>query len=156
MKIRKAIATDSLLLSSLCKDVQMLHAEHHPDIFKLPQQNDFAASFFDGLLADSTISIFLADEDGQALGYIVCKLIDRPENVFTFPMRYLLVDQISVRPMARGKGVGAALIERAIDLAKELGLKRIQLDSWGFNTGAHAFFEKQGFEKFNHRFWKIL
>ncbi len=134
----------------------MLHAEHHPDIFKLPQQNDFAASFFDGLLADSTISIFLADEDGQALGYIVCKLIDRPENVFTFPMRYLLVDQISVRPMARGKGVGAALIERAIDLAKELGLKRIQLDAWGFNTGAHAFFEKQGFEKFNHRFWKIL
>ncbi len=134
----------------------MLHAEHHPDIFKLPQQDDFAASFFDGLLADSTINIFLAEEAGQALGYIVCKLIDRPENVFTFPMRYLLVDQISVRPMARGKGVGAALIARAESLAKELGLQKIQLDSLGFNTGAHTFFEKQGFEKFNHRFWKII
>lgn len=156
MKIRKAIATDARLLSSLCVDVQTLHAEHHPDIFKLPAQDDFAASFFDGLLADATINIFIADEAGQALGYVVCKLIDRPENVFTFPMRYLLVDQISVRPTARGKGVGAALLERAESLAKELGLKRIQLDSWDFNTGAHAFFEKQGFEKFNYRFWKNI
>jgi ribosomal protein S18 acetylase RimI-like enzyme len=156
MEIRKAIITDSSLLSSLCTDVQRLHAEHHPDFFKVPQQDDFAASFFDGILADSTTSIFIADADGQALGYILCKIIDRPENAFTYPVRYLLVDQISVRPAARGKGVGAALLERAISLAKELGLKKIQLDSWGFNTGAHAFFEKQGFEKFNHRFRKNL
>ena len=156
MKIRQAVISDNLLLSSLCVDVQSLHAKHHPDLFKVPQSDDFASSFFDGLLADEAKSIFIAEENGQALGCIVCKLIERPENPFTFAMRYLLVDQISVRPAAQGKGVGKALIKQAEALAKELDLQRIQLDSWGFNTEAHAFFEKMGFAKFNHRFWKSL
>jgi GNAT superfamily N-acetyltransferase len=156
MKIRQATSTDSSLLSSLCVDVQSLHAKHHPDFFKMPTSDDFAASFFDGMLADPATSIFIAEESEEALGYILCKLIERPENPFTFAMRYLLVDQISVRPVAQGKGVGTKLIKRAIVLALELNLQRIQLDSWGFNTEAHAFFEKMGFEKFNHRFWKNL
>ena len=156
MKIRRAIATDSLLLSSLCVDVQSLHAKHHPDFFKIPESDDFAVSFFDGMLADPTTSIFIAEENGQALGYVLCKLIERPENPFTFAMRYLLVDQISVRPAAQGKGVGKTLIKRAVELALELNLQMIQLDSWVFNTEAHTFFEKMGFEKFNHRFWKNL
>ena len=156
MKIRQATSTDSLLLSSLCVDVQSLHAEHYPDFFKIPQSDNFAVDFFDGMLADSTTSIFIAEENGQALGYVFCKLIERPENPFTFAVRYLHIDQISVRPAAQGKGVGTKLIQRAIALALELNLQRIQLDSWGFNTDAHAFFEKMGFEKFNHRFWKNL
>ena len=156
MKIRQAIATDSLLLSSLSVDVQSLHAKHHPDFFKIPTSDDFAMTFFNEMLADPVVSIFIAEENGQTLGYILCKLIERPENPFTFAMRYLLVEQISVHPMAQGKGVGKILIKRAIILALELNLQRIQLDSWGFNTKAPAFFEKMGFEKFNHRFWKNL
>ena len=69
-------------------------------------------------------------------------------------MRYLLVDQISVRLAEQGKGIGQALLDQAEVLAKELTVSRIQLDSWGFNTQARAFFEKMGFEKFNHRFWR--
>ncbi len=71
-------------------------------------------------------------------------------------MRYLLIDQISVRPAARGKGVGAALMGQAETLAKNLDVKRIQLDSWDFNLNAHAFFEHLGFQKFNFRFWCFL
>ncbi len=156
MKIRQAIARDSLLLSSLCVDVQSLHAKYHPEIFKSPESNDFAVSFFDELLAEPTTNIFVAEENGQALGYVLCKRIEREENSFTFAVRYLHIDQISVRPVAQGKGVGTKLIKRAIVLALELNLQRIQLDSWGFNTGAHAFFEKMGFEKFNYRFWRKL
>lgn len=156
MKIRQAIATDSLLLSSLCVDVQSLHAKHHPDFFKIPASDDFAMTFFSEMLADPVVSIFIAEENGEALGCIVCKLIERPENPFTFAVRYLHIDQISVRPVVQGKGIGTKLIKRAIVLALELNLQRIQLDSWGFNTEAHRFFEKMGFEKFNHRFWKNL
>ena len=137
-------------------DVQSLHAKHHPKIFKTPEGDDFAVSFFDESLAEPTTNIFVAEENGQALGYVLCKLIERLENPFTFAMRYLLVDQISVRPAVQGKGVGKALIKQVEVLARELNIQRIQLDSWGFNTTAHAFFEKMGFEKFNHRFWKNL
>lgn len=156
MNIRSATPLDALQLSRLSMDVQHLHAGHHPDLFKMPHSEDYAVSFFEELLADPSTTIFIAEENGAAAGYIVCMLVERPENQFRFATRYLHVDQISVRPMAQGKGIGAALIKQAEVLARELNVRRIHLDSWGFNTGAHAFFEKMGFEKFNHRFWKEL
>ena len=156
MRIRQAVSTDGLLLSSLCVDVQNLHAEHYPDLFKMPKSDDFAVPYFDEILADPATIIFIAEEDGQALGYILCKLIERQENPFKFAMRYLDIDQISVRPAAHGNGVGAVLMKQAEIVAGDLNIQRIQLNSWGFNTHAHIFFEKMGFEKFNHHFWKNL
>lgn len=156
MNIRRATLDDNRLLSRLCMDVQHLHAEHHSDIFKMPESEDFAISFFNEMLADPIITIFISERDSEPLGYVLCKLIERPETPFTFEMRYLLVDQISVRPADQGKGIGAALLKQADVLAKELNVSRIHLDSWGFNTEAHGFFEKVGFEKFNYRFWRYL
>jgi GNAT superfamily N-acetyltransferase len=156
MNIRQAVLADKSLLSSLCMDVQRLHAGRHPDIFKMPQNDDFAIAFFEEMLADPLVTALIAEEDGQALGYVLYKLIERPENPFTLAMRYLLIDQISVRPEAQGRGVGAALMEQVEAQARERNVPRIQLDSWGFNTDAHAFFEKMGFAKFNHRFWRYL
>lgn len=156
MNIRLATLTDAWKLSSLTRDVQSLHASHHPDIFKLPDSEDFALSFFEEMLADPTVQIFIAEEDGEGVGCILCKLMNRPETPFTLYQRYLLIDQISVRPASRGQGVGAALIQQAEVLARELGVERIQLDSWDFNLNAHRFFERLGFQKFNFRFWRKL
>ena len=155
MKIRQAVSTDSLLLSSLCMDVQGLHAKYHPDLFKMPQSDDFAVSFFDEMLSDPSVMIYIAEGD-QALGYIFCKLFERPESPFTYTNRFLQIEHISVRPDAQRHGVGAALMDQAEKLARELGVTKIQLDSWDFNIEAHAFFEKFGFEKFDFRFWRKL
>jgi ribosomal protein S18 acetylase RimI-like enzyme len=155
VNIRLATPADSFLLSSLCMDVQRLHAEHHPRIFKTPQSADFASAFFDEMLANPATTIYIAEEDAQALGYIFCNLIEREETPFTYPNRFLHIDQISVRPDAQGGGAGTALMDQIEKLAREFASK-IQLDSWNFNTKAHAFFEALGFEKFNYRFWRDL
>lgn len=156
MNIRTATPKDSLILSTLCRDVQSLHAEHHPKIFKAPQSDDFAVAYFDEMLAAPEIRFYIAEGGSRALGYVMCRLVDRPENAFTYSTRFLLIDQISVHPEARRKGLGTALLRQAEACAKEWGLSRIQLDSWDFNLEAHACFEKFGFEKFNYRFWKAL
>jgi len=156
MKIRPATPEDSPLLSALCRDVQTLHARHHPKVFKMPQSDDFAAAFFDEMLTTPEVAIYIAEEESRPLGYVVCRLFDRPENVFTHASRFLFVDQISVRPGAQRKGIGGALLKQAEAHARELGLSKLQLDSWDFNTEAHAFFEKFGFHKFNYRFWLDL
>lgn len=156
MNIRTAVSADNLLLSSLCVDVQSLHAKNHPEYFKMPQSDNFAAEFFQKMLADPTISIFVAETEERALGYVVCKLIEREETPFSFAIRYLLVDQISVRPTSQGQGIGNALLGQVEELAKEMNVSRIQLDSWSFNIEAHRFFENFGFEKFKHLFWKNL
>ncbi|MGE5374971.1 MAG: GNAT family N-acetyltransferase [Bacteroidota bacterium] len=156
MKIHPATSSDSFILSSLSVDVQRLHAEHHPGIFKIPENEDYAVSFFEAMVADQTVMIFIAEDEEKAIGYILCKLIERPDNPFTYAARTLLVDQISVRPEARGKGVGQALMKQAEALGLELKVARIHLDSWDFNLGAHAFFERMGYQRFNFRFWKYL
>jgi ribosomal protein S18 acetylase RimI-like enzyme len=156
MEIRSATLKDSMTLSALCRDVQSLHAERHPQVFKMPQSDDFAVEFFDEILATPEFTAYIAEEAGYSLGYILCRTVDRPENAFTHRMRFLLVDQISVRPNAQRKGIGTALLRQVEDLARELGLAKLQLDSWDFNLEAHACFEKFGFEKFNYRFWKAF
>ena len=156
MKIRKATATDSLALSRLTRDVQTLHAQHYPTVFRMPDSDEFALSFFEEMLVDQAVTIFIAEENGEAAGCMLCKLVERPENPFTFAAGVLLIDQISVRPAAQGQGIGAALIQQADKLASELQVQRILLDSWDFNIKAHGFFESQGFQKFNFRFWKWL
>jgi len=156
MNVRQANSADAPLLSSLSVDVQRLHAEHHPDVFKVPSGENYAVTFFSEALADVATRIYIAEQNGDALGYVLCKLIERQENPFTVAMRYLLIDQISVRPSARRQGVGAALMEQAKLLARTLGVQKMQLDSWGFNLNAHAFFERIGFQKFDFRFWRYL
>ena len=156
MHIRQADPADSFLLSSLCRDVQVLHVEQHPDIFKIPPGDDFAVSFFDEILADPTSRIFIAEEKGRAIGYIFCKLFERTESAFTYANRFLLIEQISVRPDAQRHGTGAALMNRVEELAREIGVSKIQLDSWDFNLNAHTFFERLGFKKFDFRFWRKL
>jgi ribosomal protein S18 acetylase RimI-like enzyme len=156
MGIRRAVAGDSLLLSRLSVDVQRLHAENHPHVFKMPVEEGYAISFFADMLADPTVSILIAEEAGNAMGYLLCKLVERPDTPFTFAARILLVDQISVRPEAQGKGIGESLIKQAEHVARELKAERMVLDSWDFNLSAHAFFERRGFRKFMFRFWQHL
>jgi len=154
MKIRQATSADALYLSSLSMDVQRLHVEHHPRVFKVPLSEDFAVSFFEEMLADPAVRIFIAEENERAVGYLVCKLVERAENPFTFARRWLHIDQISVRPAAHGQGVGRALMQQAERLANEWKVQKIQLDSWDFNLNAHAFFEHLGFQKCHFRFWQ--
>jgi len=156
MDIRQANSTDGLLLSSLCMDVQRLHAQHYPDLFKMPQKEDFAVPFFDEMLVDPTVRIIIAEEDGRAVGYLLCKLFERSENLLTYTNRFLQVEHISVHPDRQRQGVGTTLMKRVEELAREIGVTKIQLDSWDFNTEAHTFFETMGFEKFIFRFWRHL
>lgn len=156
MKIRKATTADNLSLSALCVDVQRLHAENYPNLFKNPENDSFAGTFFAERLAEPAVTIYIAEESAQAVGYIFCKLVERPETAFTHAERLLNIEHISVRPGIQRRGIGAALLKRAEELAQEIGVTKIQLGSWGFNTQAHAFFERHGFAKVEHRFWKSL
>jgi len=61
-------------------------------------------------------------------------LFERPESPFTYTNRFLQIEHIAVYPNAQRRGVGAALMNQADKLARELGVSKIQLDSWDFNT----------------------
>ena len=150
MIIRRATQEDALALSSLCVDVQRLHAEHYPQLFKFPETEDFALAFFSEWLGYPTVVIFIAEDRGEACGYAVCRHIERPETAFTFPVRFLQIEHISVRPALQGKGTGAALMAEAESLARELGHPPDGAEVLGVQYWRAWFLRGLGFEKFNH------
>lgn len=155
MQVRKASMEDAALLSRLNMYVQHLHADAHPELFKPPVE-DFAAPFFEMFLEDPAVHIFIAeDTEGTPAGYVVCQVVHREETPFTFAWHYVHIDQISVEPEQQRKGVGAALMAQVDALAQEEGVTQITLNSWIFNTHAHRFFERHGYEVFNIRMWKV-
>jgi GNAT superfamily N-acetyltransferase len=79
------------------------------------------------------------------LGYALCSVQARAANVFSPPVRRLMIDQIAVAPAARRKGYGRALLDAARGLARDLAVDEILLDTWEANHDAHAFFRAAGF-----------
>lgn len=56
------------------------------------------------------------------------------------------LEDLYVRDDARGAGLGAALVEAAVERAGARGCRRIELDVAGANTAARALYERLGFE----------
>ncbi|MCH2093936.1 MAG: GNAT family N-acetyltransferase [Rhodobacteraceae bacterium] len=82
---------------------------------------------------DATATHLLATRNGQPVG--TARLL-RDGNVIT-------IGRVCVTPAARGTGLGAGLITRSVEIARDRpGVTRVQL---GSQTHALAFYEKLGF-----------
>lgn len=66
------------------------------------------------------------------------------------------VDELVVDEHYRGRGIGRALLAEAIRAAQRGGCSRIELDSAFHRTGAHEFYEAQGFENRAYLFSRPL
>jgi L-amino acid N-acyltransferase YncA len=58
----------------------------------------------------------------------------------------LEVKGLAVDPARQGEGVGAALLDAAIDSARERGMRRLVLRVLSGNAGARHLYESRGFE----------
>jgi ribosomal protein S18 acetylase RimI-like enzyme len=57
------------------------------------------------------------------------------------------IDELVVDSEYRNQGIAQMLMNEMEAIAKHRGCKRLELDSAFHRTNAHAFYEKQGFEK---------
>lgn len=89
-------------------------------------------------------SFFIAFVDDQSVGYIKLRTSKRPaciEDDAPIELERIYVDQHCI-----GQGVGAALMQRAINEARQAGYKTIWLGVWKKNDSAIAFYKKWGYE----------
>lgn len=135
--------------------MQTLHFEHRPDWFK-PADAIAARPFYDRLLADESVRAFLAEDGGEAIGYVLIRIIQTPDTPLTRAATVVEIDQICVRPEARRHGVGRLLLDQVKALSAEIGANRLHLVVWEFNVGAQEFFAAQGLEMAMRRMTTIL
>ena len=91
------------------------------------------------LLASGEMTVLLAGErpDGLAL------IRFRP-SIWT-PALEAYLEELYVVPAQRGKGIGRALLEAAMEVAREAGATRMDLGTSETDTAARALYESCGF-----------
>lgn len=143
MTPRRATLADAPTLARLNAHVQGWHAARYPDVFYPTPDPQALTQYFADRLSDPGCTAFLMGEPATA--YALCQLQTREASIFSPAIRRLMIDHIAVAPEARRQGQGRALLDAARQLARDLKVDEILLDTWEGNHDAHAFFRAAGF-----------
>ena len=140
--IRLATTNDIPRLLELLHQVNMVHYERRPDIFK-PHTTKYNAEQLQDLLTQPDKAIFVYEDDGVQ-GYAFVQMEDVHDDILLQDMRTLYIDDICVDEQARGKHVGKQLFEHVRAYAEKLVCGAITLNVWEGNDAAMAFYRKLG------------
>jgi GNAT superfamily N-acetyltransferase len=113
--------------------------------YQQPSDPALARAFIAERLARSESVIFLAERDGQAVGFV--QLYPLFSSTAARPRRLWLLNDLFVSPSARGGGVARALMDRALRLAEETGAAGLELATARTNTPAQRLYESLGWRQ---------
>jgi ribosomal protein S18 acetylase RimI-like enzyme len=156
VQIRPASDRDTSAIALLNEEVQQLHAEIAPTVFRTGMSHREVSAFFADKLSAAGHNLRLAERDGIAVGYIWFEVQNRPETLFHFARKRFYIHHLSVRRSAHRTGVGSALLGAVQTEALAAGITNIALDTWALNSPALRFFESHGFSPFNLVLGKCL
>lgn len=140
--IRKANKNDIGRIIELLHQVDMVHHEIRPDLFK-PYTTKYNEQELEALLDNDSNPIFVYD-DGEVLGHAFCQITDVKSHKLLQDAKTLYIDDICVDEKARGKHVGKALYEFVRDYAKSIGCYNMTLNVWEGNAPALNFYKNMG------------
>jgi ribosomal protein S18 acetylase RimI-like enzyme len=144
--IRRAMQRDIPGLMQLLLQVDMVHHNARPDLFKGPATKYSREELEQKLqIEEDPIFVFTNDKD-QVLGYIFCVTEVVQESPLRTGIRTLYIDDLCVYETARGQHVGRQLYEYALDYARANGFYNVTLHIWGGNDSALKFYEKMGMQ----------
>ena len=140
--IRKANKNDIGRIIELLHQVNMVHHEIRPDLFK-SYTTKYNEQELEALLDNDSKPIFVYD-DGEVLGHAFCQITDVKSHKLLQDAKTLYIDDICVDEKARGKHVGKALYEFVRDYAKSIGCYNMTLNVWEGNDPALSFYKNMG------------
>ncbi len=155
VSVRGAEARDIPSILDLLVQVDMVHHNGRPDLFKGPATK-YSAEELEAILADRETPVFVCtDDQDRVLGHGFC-IMQHSGGRLLEEHTTLYIDDICVDAAARGQGVGRALYEHILDYAREKGAYNVTLNVWSCNPGAMAFYEKLGLVPYKIGMEKIL
>lgn len=94
------------------------------------------------LVQEASSTLMVAhDDSGQIIGALTLVVYRVPTGIRS------IIEDVIVDLSARGQGVGEALMQRAIELAREKGASNIALTSNPMRMAANSLYLKMGFKK---------
>ena len=143
MLIRKAIEADYEAVLRIMNQVQDMHVEWRPDIYKhteelIPREGYLAALEYD--------VFYVAEDEGKVIGVLGLdyRHVETPSHV---TRDVVFIDSMAVDEPYRGKGVGHAFFARVKEIAAERHADAIELQVNARNRQAYDMYAKYGFRE---------
>ena len=132
MQVDIATRADDELYEAFQRLVPQLTQNNPP-----PTQEELAA-----LINEPSSTLLLArNPSGQIVGALNLTVYRVPTGIRS------IIEDVIVDVSARGQGIGEALMQSAIDIARQKGAKNISLTSNPARVAANKLYLKMGFEK---------
>ena len=148
MTVRFACEKDIPQMNSLLYQVERVHQQGRPDLFKEGAKK-YTDNELKAMLKDKTKPIFAAvDENDVMKGYAFCVFQEhKGDNVLT-DIKTLYIDDLCVDENCRGQHIGSVLYEAVKKFAKEQGCYNVTLNVWECNPSARKFYVKAGLKPY--------
>ena len=149
LKIRKATEKDFIVIQKL-----------NGLLFKREQKNfdstldiswpfsEEGEEYFERILNEENGRAWLAEDDGQPVGYLIGKIATKVPKSRTIKKRAIL-DNMFVLKKYRNKGIGGRLVKKFITWAKENGADNLRVTAFAGNKGAIRFYRQNRFRDYN-------
>lgn len=152
MTVRFACEKDIPQMNSLLYQVERVHQQGRPDLFKEGAKK-YTDNELKAMLKDKTKPIFAAvDENDVMKGYAFCVFQEhKGDNVLT-DIKTLYIDDLCVDENCRGQHIGSVLFEAVKKFAKEQGCYNVTLNVWECNPIGKKILRKSRVEAIQDRY----
>ena len=143
--VRRAVVADASTLAELGASTftETFAEANTPEDFAAYMAASFSEAIQRAELEDANTTVFLAERDGEAVGYIMVREGRTPSCVAVDDA--LEIARLYARKATLGTGVGATLMQRALLEAAGRGKDAVWLGVWERNARAIAFYARWGF-----------
>ncbi len=154
--IRKATKRDYEKLCVLFYQVDLIHYEKYPDIYKKPEIQMRSIEEIYSKLKDNNQCILVACENERILGLLHGFIYDTPHHPVIVMRKYAKIDGMVVEKENKRKGIGHLLIKHFQKWSKAQGATSIELNVYNFNNEAIKFYKKEGYKDIRQVMRKII
>lgn len=147
MKVRYGTIVDATMLSELgAKTFYDTYAsDNTPENIDAYIRKSFSTEIQIAELSDPNIIFLIAELENEPVGYVKLKLDSKDESITG--TKVIEIERIYSLQQYIGKGIGKALMQAAIDEAKQKACDSIWLGVWEKNPRAINFYKKWGFRE---------
>ena len=142
MTIRKAEQKDIPQIEKLLFQVNNVHAEGRPDLFKKDCKK-YTSEELEAILQEDSRPIFTALDGDDLLGYAFC-ILQKTEGNNMQSIQTLYIDDLCVDEEKRGRHIGKQLYDYVLQYARKIGCYNVTLNVWECNEAARRFYDSCG------------
>lgn len=156
MRIRIAQDKDIPSVESLLYQVNLIHHNGRPDIFKYGTAK-YDENQLKEIFANKDTPVFVAADDSDKVrGYAFCIIQQHKNDNILTDIKTLYLDDLCVDEKYRREHIGTELLNYVFDYAKQIGCYNVTLNVWNLNQNALNFYSRSGMQPLKTYMEKII